>query len=49
MITKEEYMNANMQLEVLIKEMDSGNNVDEELIIVSDIIKEYEQINFPIT
>jgi HTH-type transcriptional regulator/antitoxin HigA len=48
MITKEEYTKASIALEFLIKEMDLGNNVDAELITVSDIIEEYELINFPI-
>lgn len=47
MITKEEYINANLQLEVLIKELDLGQNVDDELVSVSNIIEQYEQINFP--
>ena len=48
MITKEEYIKANLQLEALIKKMDLGKNVDAELIVVSDIIENYEKINFPI-
>ncbi|NDP21390.1 MAG: GIY-YIG nuclease family protein [Paludibacter sp.] len=48
MITKEEYTKATRRLEVLIKEMDLGNDVDKELIAVRNIIEEYELINFPI-
>lgn len=48
MITIEEYVKANLQLEVLIKKMDEGTNVDEELITVSTIIEEYEKSRFPI-
>ena len=48
MITKEEYIKANLQLKFLLKELDSGKNVDEELVSVSNIIEEYEQVNFPI-
>jgi HTH-type transcriptional regulator/antitoxin HigA len=48
MITIEEYVKANLQLEVLIKKMDEGTNVDEELITVSNIIEEYEKTTFPI-
>jgi HTH-type transcriptional regulator/antitoxin HigA len=46
MITKEEYTKASIALEFLIEF--KGNNVDAELITVSDIIEEYELIHFPI-
>jgi len=46
MVTKEEYIKANLQLEFLIKELDSGKNVDDELVSVSNIIEEYEQVNY---
>jgi hypothetical protein len=49
MITKEKYIKANIQLEFLIKELDLGKNVDNELVSVSDIIEKYEEINFPIS
>jgi len=46
MVTKEDYIKANLQLEFLIKELDSGKNVDDELVSVSNIIEEYEQVNY---
>lgn len=48
MITKKEYIDANLELEKLLKELDSGKNVDERLIEVSDIIEKYEEANHPI-
>lgn len=48
MITKKEYIDANLELEKLLKELDSGKNVDERLIEVSDIIEKYEVANHPI-
>ncbi|MGY0408189.1 MAG: transcriptional regulator, partial [Polaribacter sp.] len=48
MITKEEYIKANLELEHLIKELDLGKNVDDKLVSVSNIIEEYEATNFPI-
>ena len=48
MIKKEEYIKANLELETLIKIMDAGEDVDLEIVSVSDIIEEYENLNFPI-
>lgn len=48
MITKKEYIDANLELENLLKEMDSGKNVDDRLVEVSNIIEEYEEANYPI-
>lgn len=48
MTKKEDYINAKTQLEILIKKLDSGKNVDAELVSVSNIIEEYEENNFPI-
>lgn len=48
MTKKEDYINAKTQLELLIKKLDSGKNVDAELVSVSNIIEEYEENNFPI-
>lgn len=48
MITEKEYIDANLELEKLIKELDSGKNVDDKLVVVSDIIEEYEEANYPI-
>jgi HTH-type transcriptional regulator/antitoxin HigA len=48
MITKKEYIDANLELENLLKELDLGKNVDDKLVLVSNIIEEYEQANYPI-
>ncbi|WP_157812199.1 hypothetical protein [Polaribacter sp. ALD11] len=48
MTVEENYINAKIQLEFLIKKLDSGKNVDAELVSVSNIIEEYEENNFPI-
>ena len=48
MVTKTEYINANLELENLIKRFDNGENVDKELNYVSNIIEEYEEIHYPI-
>lgn len=48
MISKKQYIAANIKLEKLIKELDLGHDVDDELISVSNIIEEYEEINYPI-
>lgn len=48
MITKKEYIHANLELENLLKELDLGKNVDDKLVLVSNVIEEYEQTNYPI-
>lgn len=48
MITKENYIKANLKLDTLIKQLDLGENVDEELALVAGIIEEYEEVNYPI-
>lgn len=45
MITEENYIKANIKLESLLKDLDLGNNVDDELVEVSDIIEQYEEIH----
>lgn len=46
MITKENYLKANIKLELLLKDLELGKNVDDELIRVSNIIEEYESIHY---
>ncbi|WP_299671656.1 hypothetical protein [uncultured Polaribacter sp.] len=48
MITEKKYEEANIELEELIKQFDAGENVDERLNLVSDIIEAYEEIHYPI-
>jgi HTH-type transcriptional regulator/antitoxin HigA len=51
-ITHEDYVKANLRLEELLKEVDERSPEDsplsKELIEVSDIIEQYEEIHFPI-
>jgi HTH-type transcriptional regulator/antitoxin HigA len=49
MITNKEYINANIKLEELLKSIhDTDFSLDTELVLVSDIIEQYEQEHFPI-
>jgi len=49
MITHKEYTRASIRLEELLKIEDIENsNFTQELIDISDIIEEYEEIHFPI-
>ncbi|MGJ8744427.1 hypothetical protein [Polaribacter sp.] len=47
MISEKQYEEANIELEELIKRFDAGENVDDRLNLVSDIIEAYEEINYP--
>ena len=50
-ISHKQYVEANLRLEELLKEVDNNTPEDsplsKELIEVSDIIEQYEEINFP--
>ena len=48
MITKIQYDEANLELEELLKRFDAGENVDDRLNLVSDIVEAYEEIHYPI-
>ena len=48
MITKIQYDEANLELEELLKRFDAGENVDDRLNLVRDIIEAYEEIHYPI-
>ena len=49
MLTNKQYIEANLRLEELLKEVNPENAVAmQELIRVSDLIEKYEEIHFPI-
>jgi hypothetical protein len=48
MVKKNDYIIANLELEKLIKQLDLGKDVDDKLILVSKVIEEYEEVNYPI-
>ncbi len=49
MVTDKQYIEANLELEELLKEVSGKNKaLDNKLIAVSDIIEEYEENHFPI-
>ena len=48
MVKRNGYLIANLELEKLIKQLDLGKDVDDKLVLVSNIIEEYEEANYPI-
>ncbi|WP_405565292.1 hypothetical protein [Polaribacter sp. Asnod6-C07] len=46
MVKRNEYIIANLELEKLIKQLDLGKDVDDKLILVSNIIEKYEETNY---
>lgn len=47
MVKRNDYLKANLELEKLIKQLDLGEDVDDKLDLVSNIIEEYEEANYP--